>query len=342
MRAAARGWAAGGSPGAPRRRPRIGRPAASARGKGAHGRTDHPSEEPRPRLGRCAEIGGGKPRLPRTRRFFRSVGGSRDGLGPVRGIAGPSRVTEQESGGYRWRSRLRRRERGEARGAGGGARGRPEPGGEALEVDRGRGRHVLQVGPGQPAVAAAAQAEGAHPLRDRALDPGPPRVGAPALLGREPPAGRPERLVLRPRLQPQVPGLCSARVHRGRAGQAPQSASRNITETYGAPAWSTCGLQAEDSLPCGQRTRSCVPVDLEAVERVAALDLGLPGRVRPRRADQVDARASSRLAHQQLGVDVGRVDQVLGRARGPCRPGPRGSRRCTAPRARWRRSSSRA
>ena len=38
-----------------------------------------------------------------------------------------------------------RRERGEAGGAGCGARDRPEPGGEALEVDRGRGRHVLQA-----------------------------------------------------------------------------------------------------------------------------------------------------------------------------------------------------
>src|SRR4051812_3814315 len=61
-----------------------------------------------------------------------------------------------------------RREGGEAGGAGGGARDRPEPGGETLEVDRGRGGDVLQVGPGQAAVAAAAQPEGAHALRDRA------------------------------------------------------------------------------------------------------------------------------------------------------------------------------
>jgi hypothetical protein len=42
---------------------------------------------------------------------------------------------------------------GKARGAGGGAWDRLEPGGEALEVERGRGRHVLQVRPGQPSVA---------------------------------------------------------------------------------------------------------------------------------------------------------------------------------------------
>src|SRR4051794_41565602 len=106
--------------------------------------------------------------------------------------------------GYCWRNRVRRPER---RGAGGGARGRAEPGGETLDVDRGRGGDVLEVRPGQPAVAAAAQAEGAHPLRDRALDPGPPAVAAPALLRREPPPRRRQGLVLRPRVQPEVPGL---------------------------------------------------------------------------------------------------------------------------------------
>src|SRR3954451_24937 len=96
---------------------------------------------------------------------------------------------------------------GEARGAGGGARGRAEPGGETLDVDRGRGGDVLQVRPGEPAVARPAQPEGAHALRDGALDSGPPGVGAPALLRREPPSGALERLVLRPGVQPQVPRL---------------------------------------------------------------------------------------------------------------------------------------
>ena len=97
-------------------------------------------------------------------------------------------------------------EGGEARGAGGGARDRAEPGREPLEVDRGRGGHVLQVGLGQPPVAAAAQAEGADAQRDGALDPGPSGVAAPALPRREPAPGGLERLVLRPRLQLQVPG----------------------------------------------------------------------------------------------------------------------------------------
>src|SRR3954454_20658380 len=65
---------------------------------------------------------------------------------------------------------------GEAGDAGGGTRGRAEPGGETLDVDRGRSGDVLEVRPGEPAVAAAAQPEGAHALRDGALDPGPPGV----------------------------------------------------------------------------------------------------------------------------------------------------------------------
>src|SRR3954447_20671204 len=97
-------------------------------------------------------------------------------------------------------------EGGEARGAGGGAWDRPEPVAQTGEVDRGRGRDVLEMGPGQPAVAAAAEAERAHPLREGALDPGPPGVATAPLLRREPAPGGLQRLVLRPRLQLQVPG----------------------------------------------------------------------------------------------------------------------------------------
>ena len=89
---------------------------------------------------------------------------------------------------------------------------------------------MLQVGLGQPAVAAAAQPERAHPLRERALDPGPPRVAALALLRREPLPGGLERLVLGPRLQLQVPGLVPGpgAQRPSRAGGA--SALRNQTE----------------------------------------------------------------------------------------------------------------
>src|SRR5215213_3842868 len=63
-------------------------------------------------------------------------------------------------------------EGGEARSAGRGAWGRPEPVPETTEVDSGRRRDVLQVNLGQPTIARPAQPEGAHALRDGALDPG--------------------------------------------------------------------------------------------------------------------------------------------------------------------------
>src|SRR3954454_23074771 len=62
---------------------------------------------------------------------------------------------------------------GGARSAGRGAWGRPEPVPETTEVDSGRRRDVLQVNLGQPTIARPAQPEGAHALRDGALDPGP-------------------------------------------------------------------------------------------------------------------------------------------------------------------------
>ena len=83
------------------------------------------------------------------------------------------------------------------------------------------------------------------------------------------------------------------------------------------------------------------PVDLEAVDRVGALDLGLPGRVHARRTDQVDAVVLT-APHQELGVDVGGVHQVL--ARGKALAGQRPVDRRGAPRLvhGGERSSSRA
>src|SRR3954451_23243568 len=132
------------------------------------------------------------------------------------------------------------------------------------------------MGLGQPAVAAPAQAEGAHPLREGALDPGPPRVAAPALLGREaPPRGR-ERLVFRPRLQPELPGLPGPGAQGPcRAGGAVRLAEpdRDVGRAVPpvdppAPAARRLALRAARPL--------LVPVDLEPVGGVAALDLALP------------------------------------------------------------------
>src|SRR5829696_424746 len=83
---------------------------------------------------------------------------------------------------------------------------------------------MLQVGSGQPTITAAAQPEGPYPLREGALDPGPPGVAAAPLLRREPLPGGLERLVLGPRRQLQVPGLV-----RGPGAQEPSRASGTIS-----------------------------------------------------------------------------------------------------------------
>src|SRR4051795_2752679 len=55
-----------------------------------------------------------------------------------------------------------------------------------------------------------------------------------------------------------------------------------------------------------------LPVDLEPVDAVATLDLHLPGWVRPWRSDQLDGERRP-TAYQQLGIDVGCIDQVFAR-----------------------------
>src|SRR4051794_2650001 len=159
-------------------------------------------------------------------------------------------------------------EAGEARGAGGGAWGRPEPGGEALDIDRGRGRHVLEVGLGEAAIAAAAQPERAHALRDGPLDPGPSRVGTPALLGRDPPPRGLERLAFGARLQLQVPGLVFAARAQGpcRAGAAVRLAEPD--RDVGRAGVVDLPGPGRGELAFGAARPLLVPVDLEAVDRV--------------------------------------------------------------------------
>src|SRR3954454_2405366 len=104
-------------------------------------------------------------------------------------------------------------------------------------------------------------------------------VGAPALLRREPAPGGPERLVLGPRLQLQVAGAVL-----GARAQGPRRAGAAVGRTehhrdvgragvldLRAPGRRQLPLRAADPLPA--------PVDPEAVDRVAALDLALPARV---------------------------------------------------------------
>src|SRR5215203_455438 len=63
------------------------------------------------------------------------------------------------------------RKGGKARDAGRGERAVGQPSCEAVKVEGRGGRHILQARLGQPTVAGPAQAERAHALRERTLDP---------------------------------------------------------------------------------------------------------------------------------------------------------------------------
>src|SRR5215210_2715669 len=87
------------------------------------------------------------------------------------------------------------REGGKARDAGRGERTLGQPSCQAIKVEGRGGRHVLQARLGQPAVACLAQAERAHALRERTLDPLALRIKLAAGLARQAgPSGR-QRLV---------------------------------------------------------------------------------------------------------------------------------------------------
>src|SRR5215213_5834901 len=128
---------------------------------------------------------------------------------------------------------------------------------------------MLQVGSGQPTITAAAQPEGPCPLREGALDPGPPGVAAAPRLGREPLACRPERLVLGPRRQLQVPGLV-----RGPGAQGPSRASGTISlaehdRDVGCVGMVDLAAPGRRQLALRAAHPLLIPVDLEAVEGVA-------------------------------------------------------------------------
>src|SRR5690349_10759836 len=144
---------------------------------------------------------------------------------------------------------------------------------------------------------------GARP-RDVLIPPLHSSGGGPALLGREPPPGRLERLALRPRLQLQVPGtVLGARAQGPRRAGAAVGLAEHHRDVRRA---GVVELRApgRGQLPLRAARPLALPVDLEAVDRVAALGLGLPARVHARGTEQLDAVVLA-AAHQQLGVDVG-------------------------------------
>ena len=78
--------------------------------------------------------------------------------------------------------RVRRRQSGKAGDSCQGPWTLVEPRDKAVDIDGGGGRDVLQVGLRHAPVSGPAQPKGAHPLRERPFDAGPPLIELLALL----------------------------------------------------------------------------------------------------------------------------------------------------------------
>src|SRR5918993_5628805 len=111
-------------------------------------------------------------------------------------------------------------------------------------------------------------------------------------------ATRLERLVLGPRLQLQVPGPVLGPREEGlcRAGAAVRLAEQDADARGAGPLDQRAPGRGQ--LAFWAAYSLVLPVNLEPLETVAALELGLPARVGPGRADQGDAELLAAAHHQ--------------------------------------------
>src|SRR5438876_1147271 len=180
-------------------------------------------------------------------------------------------------GGLTGMERVGRREGGET----GGARLRPwalvEPRDNAVDIDGGGGRDVLQVRFRETPIPRAAEPESADPLGERAFDTRAARVLPLALVTRIPGLGGLQGLVLRPRVEFEGAGLRRLRVRTARALRTRPAVLRAETHLDKGM------VRGADALRPAHRCFALrtvhlllLPVDDKLVETIGALDLGLP------------------------------------------------------------------
>ena len=187
------------------------------------------------------------------------------------------RADSRWSGGERGEARdPRRRER---------ALGEPRP--EPVGVQGRGGGDVLRRGRGQAAVARPAQAEGAHTLRDSALDASALAEEPPARLGLRPSPGGRDRLVLRAWRQPEPAAPCGpARAAWSSRASAARSAGSAAPAGAGAARRRPSGgpVTAESNLFSGLRaqlTSRSAKGKTTPVSRPAPSPAGQPGIYHP-------------------------------------------------------------
>src|SRR5882724_9268889 len=172
--------------------------------------------------------------------------------------------------------RVHRRKSGKARDPCHGPGARVEPRDNAVDIDRGGDRDVLQVSLRHAPIPGPAQAKGAHSLGERPFDAGPPLLQLLALFAGRPGLRRGQRLVLVLGWQPQPPTCV---LGTGTAGPYGTRPTRVFVACHndGATALPTPMLPPRHrQVALGAAHLLLVPVHRKLLEGVSALDLRLP------------------------------------------------------------------
>src|SRR2546422_1130540 len=199
---------------------------------------------------------------------------------------------------------------------GGGARLRPgalvEPRDNAVDIDGGGDRDVLQVGLRHAPIPGPAQAKGAHPLGERPFDAGPPLIELLARLARRPGLRCLQRLVLVLGWEPQPSTRVLGPSTRGPHGTRPTHVLVEF-DNDGATALPTPMLPPRDrQVALGTAYLLLVPVHCELLHGVSAFDLRLPPLAGACGTPQDDVLFVTAV-DEYFRADIGGIDQVFTR-----------------------------
>src|SRR5712691_13473522 len=189
---------------------------------------------------------------------------------------GSENLSRTSDGCLAWIVRVRRRKSGKAGDPCPGPWALVEPRDNAVDIDRGGDRDVLQVGLRHAPIPGPSQAKGTDPLGERPFDAGPPLIQLLALLAGRPDLRRGQRLVLVLGRQPQPPACV---LGTGTAGPHGTHPTRVLVAFHndGATALPTPMLPPRNRhLALGAAHLLLVPVHLKLLQGVSALDLCLP------------------------------------------------------------------
>src|SRR5712691_5025029 len=225
---------------------------------------------------------------------------------------GSENLGRTSGGCLAWIVGVRRRQGGEARDPCHGPWALVEPRDNAVDIDGGGGRDVLQVGLRHAPIAGPSQPKGADPLRERPFDAGPPLIELVALLAGRPGLRRFQRLVLVLGRQPQP----AARVlGTGTVGPHGTPPARVFGEFHndGATAPPAAVLPPRGRhVALGAAHLLFVKIYFKLIYNISSLDLCLPALTWARRAPQGDALVVT-AGHKQLRTDIRRIDEVIPR-----------------------------